>query len=762
MLELKSTLELKYRWQRSSTRRTENTLNYSIVDANNNPVDGMIAGMWSGFNNRSVGYCGFFVACKTKPATAALADMYKIWRDGVATGIDNPSDAGEMHNSGGTISNFITSDYESQGFTAGYNTVYDDTLTPAQCFAKLQQIYGEDYVYFGYTGLLNSYTCPQIYGNYQWEFSNDPENTSIDAIATNSWSPTVILSTFEDSFLGGLVAVEEEYLPRIGTDNFYKLLVYFIFSPSPLPPEKLIFDVYLDGQIGGKGVSIQIKWRNNNPDTSVLAPSLIKPQLWGAGYPGIVEPSGRPSSFLKTVDGIVVPDTDKTPFIRLYNFDDEGYTATYVGESETWYNNYSNVERVLNFGIDMIPITLVYLLRFNYILDGMKWGDLWYVYIPYNYEGAVYVEHAEIDNSANEPQFQTEVNIIGGIPSDDTPDDPDETEPGVDDNDDPSPVGPYDPDAPKIDFTESTPEGFGGNSVLTKTYCMNTLTMMNVGGKLWSQSYFDVLKVQANPIENIISCKWFPFTVSGTTEEIQIGNVPFGVQAQSIANIKVIPFTTGYKYTTNSNRPGYLSCSPYTMLKLHLPYCGVVQLDATELLDRTLNGKYVIDLTTGDVLVILTLDGMPYMNIAGKMGVDIPLSATNRAQTELSIASKALSATIGAAAQIMGGNPLGGAAEAGNGIMSVMGMDYTTQRSGTHSPACSTYEDRSVWLEIQRSIAYVSEGYKRGHGFPAHLYRKLARGQGYVKCDKRVEINVAMTDEENRMLEQIMVNGFYV
>lgn len=632
--------------------------------------------------------------------------------------------------------------------TEKYNNEYFGgvTQTAATLKAYLDELYGDHAGYY-----IESYNGGNMYVDLNNRVVNFDTGTSnyytVTTFPSGTWSPNEGWSFGEDYSIPESVWDVND-------------LKAFLAFGKRVSPEKLCFDVYVDGVIGGQGPNIQIKWRNVNPDTSELAESLIKPRVWGAGCPSVQ--SGEPINFLTTEEGIIVPLEEKTPLNNTYEFSDDGYTASYVGASDTWYSSWSDLERVLMFGRDKIPDMLCFLLRFDYMDTTPSWGDLWYVYIPYEYEGAVYCEHAQVANSGNAPAYQTEVNVIGGTPPEQPDDDPDKPEDGEDDNGDPTPIGPYDPDSDKIDFSTSTPEGYTGDAVLTKTYCVTSLNMQNVGAKLWSQSYFDVLKVQTNPIENIIACKWFPFTVSGTNEQIQIGDVPFGVYGDKISSIKVIPFTSTFKYTPTSNRQGYLSCSPYTMIKLHLPYCGVVQLDATEILERTLSGKYVIDLITGDILVILTLDSMPYINISGKMGVDIPLSATNRAQTELGIANKALSATLGAAAHTIGGDYLGAAGAAGNGILSIMGMDYTTQRSGTHSPACSTYEDRSVWLEIIRSIAYVSEGYRSGHGYPAHVYRQLRKGQGYVQIDKGARISVAMTDEENRELESIMQQGFYV
>lgn len=646
-----------------------------------------------------------------------------------------------------------------------YDMLYGAGHTGAQVYARLQELYGP-YKTFGLNvptaetasdpglGSYNIYFPGQIVSLHTTTYA------SLSTINGNTCDFGTCRGYYKATYANtdhmDITGYDYQLDPQIEIDTMGKLYAWIIFEDNPLE-EKLIFDVYVDGVIGGKGPNIAIKFRNNDDD-SALSPELIHPHIYI--WPGV------PENPLHEVEGIIEPDSEKMGFEQWFDFTGE-YSADYIGQSKDIINHfgYNTLQQVLYFGADCIPDVLHYYMRFDYqTLDGYTWGDLWRVDIPYVYEGAVYIEKMEVPGSSNSPLFDTEVNIIGGAPPEDPEDDPDEPEQGEDPEGDPSDIGPYVPGYDPIDWSESEPEGFDGNAILTRTYCMTGSTLQNVGTKLWSQSYFDVLKIQNNPIENIIAVKWMPFSdVSATpSDEIQVGDVNFGIYADDVSYIKVIPFTSSYKHVPTDDFPGYLSCSPYCTIKLHLPYVGTVQLDATEMLNRTLNGKYVVDIITGDILVILTLNGAPYMNISGKMGVDIPLTATNRSQTELASASRALSATIGAAAHVAGGDMLGGAESAASGIMSVMGMDYSSQRTATHSPACATYEDRSVYLELSYSLARKSAGFTNQHGHPAHLYKKLTKGQGFVKIDRRAVINVAMTREENDMLQSILTSGFYV
>ena len=770
MLEMKSAVNAKYIRARASNRRTQVDCDWQLVDNSNALVaDGLISSIWFGFNTSGVGYAAFFAASKTKPASGTF---FKCRYNGTATGIDIASDSGTGAGDVGNFSINITDEGENGNFTTLYNACWDDTLDRAGCFAKLQSIYGEDYIWFGMIGYINSLTMPAIYGNYQWGFYADPDNpTKIDSDCTNSWTPAVIDPTMVEAF-NSLVAIDPEYIENIGTDNMYRAFMYFVFSPSPTPPEKLIFDVYIDGVIGGKGPNIQIRWRNDHPETSQLSPELIKPHIWGFGYFGAMT---DPTEYVYEDDNdVYVPDDRMeggralVPKKDLFAFTDEGPDYSYVGYADEAYYNWNSVERVTAFGLDGIPQHLGFFLRFDYIMDGFKWGDLYCVTVPYEYEGAVYVDVQQISDSSYVPQYLTEVNIIGGTPPDEVEDDPDESEQGYDDEDDESGDGPYpDPDdQPDISDYDST--GYPGEAVLTKTYKLSKARLQDVGAKLWSQSYFDVLKIQSNPIENIIACRWYPMDITGGSDEsIVIGDVDIQTNGSPIGTTyrKTIGTYT-YKGIISENgenlSPGYLAQSPYATLKLHLPYVGCVQLDASEVFNRELSIEYIVDIVTGDVLVLLKLGShkMPYMSLSGKMGVDIPISGTDRAQIQIAAATRAVTAVVGAAGQMIEGNA-GKAAGAAGGILSMAGMDYSTQRTIQHSSVCASYDNRAIVLEMHVNKAHISEGYIKYHGLPSHQYMSLSKGMGFVQISKRTVIDVAMTDEENRQLEAIMTQGCY-
>lgn len=639
-----------------------------------------------------------------------------------------------------------------------YNGLYGTSKTNAEIYALLKSIYG-DYESFCFATMGGTGAFPFVGGNsYNQNFYQDPSSTTVNIDKCVAFTGGTIPDAWQDSFTGTEIALPQDMI----IDTVDKLAAWVIFS-QPEPENELDFDVYLDGTTGP---NIAIRWHSQSGDANT---QLVNPMVWcRPKVDESAEPGGDdPSYSLSTENGIKIVNENYPQLLKYINTWPGDYTKDYIGQFNACTSGLSNLEKSRMYDDVNHSTMLYYYLRFNMQAFEnnqavLTWGDLYTVQVPYDLSGGISdVIVTKVTDSDKNPNFITKVNIISGQPPEDEPDD-DPNEPDlVDPAGDPSGIGPYDPNLPIPDLTAYNSTGFPGFSQLTTTYAMAGTTLKNVGNKMWTQSYFDVLKIQSNPIENVISCKWYPMNLSGTAEDIIIGDVNFGIQGDNISSIYTKTIGT-WKYTTSDSRPGYLSCSPYTTIKLHLPYCGTVQLDASEILNRTLSIQYIVDLVTGEVLVLITMDNsIPLMEVSGKMGVDIPLTSSNRIQTELSAASRAMSAAIGAAGHIAGGDVLGAANEA-SGIISMMGIDYNTQRTATHSACCATYANRAIYAEVSRPNFDKSNGYESRHGRPYHKYVTLKNLSGYVVVDTRTTINIAMTEEENRMLEQIMTTGFYL
>lgn len=642
-----------------------------------------------------------------------------------------------------------------RNFTKAFNQYFygnDNEKTNAFVYQKLQELYGTEYKSFIYyvtsgtsRGLLTAYGEHGVLSNLY------PMSTSPNSLGYTKLE-NVPGATIEDGFSFADTITPD---PQYGLDTANKIAAAAIFGDYI--ENDLIFDVYVDGT---KEPNVFVRWKNGVYDDTQMSLQYVNPIVWSKPYRNDQE------MIFVNQGGIMVPDESINTMRK--------YANTWPGSySKPWRNQFNDcvfdlnaATKILYYGLDGVASKMTYLLRFNYSALGnnemvQQWGDCWMVHVPREVNSLADITAIQVDNTKKNAPFTTHLVLHLGQPEDEVPSDDDEYPDGTDSTG--TDPGVYDPDVPPHDFSTDEATGYDGKAMLTKTYALTALRAQNLGTKLWTQGYFDVLKIQNNPIENIVSVKWFPFSLSGTDTEIKVGDIMMGTYGEVVDSI--YKFTMGsVRYdAANKSNPSFLDMSPFTTLKLHLPYCGIIQLDATEMLNRKITVKYTVDLVSGDCMAFIYLDdNVPYLNVAGHCGVDVPLTSTNRVQAEMRAASTTLSAVTGAAAHMVSGDLAGAAMDAAQGALSIGGMDYTSQRTSSHSPACTSTGNRACYLEIFKPAFKESPGFKSRHGYPCHLFKQIGSFTGFIKCDARTKIDFAMTVRENEMLEQLLTSGVYV
>ena len=141
----------------------------------------------------------------------------------------------------------------------------------------------------------------------------------------------------------------------------------------------------------------------------------------------------------------------------------------------------------------------------------------------------------------------------------------------------------YDDNKDKDDDDTDTQVLSSGIGVLTSTFHMTKERLVQLGQFLWGASIFDEFSlINNNPIENIISCKAIPYAISGTTQEITLGNVNTGVNGEKIS--KNFSKQTIGSVTIAEHYHNFLDYAPYTNVIIYLPYIGFKELDASLLI----------------------------------------------------------------------------------------------------------------------------------------------------------------------------------
>ena len=305
----------------------------------------------------------------------------------------------------------------------------------------------------------------------------------------------------------------------------------------------------------------------------------------------------------------------------------------------------------------------------------------------------------------------------------------------------------------KDDKDDNTGDVSAGIGVLTSTFKMTKERLIQLGQFLWGSNIFDKFSlVNNNPIENIISCKSIPINTDGVNQEIVLGNVTTGVNGEKISN----NFT---KQTIGSvaiaeHYHNFLDYSPYTNVILYLPYIGFKELDTTLVMNKTLQVIYTVDAVTGGCLAQVYVNNVRLYEFTGSVGIDIPITASNRAQVEAGY----IQAGVGATMSALGGN-IGGAVTS---LLNSATSQYHYSSTGNPSPMCVASTNRTCYVILDRPNYQNLKAFNHTRGRKCYLSKSISTLKGFTICDSNIDLSgINATDTEKDEIVNILSTGFF-
>lgn len=259
-------------------------------------------------------------------------------------------------------------------------------------------------------------------------------------------------------------------------------------------------------------------------------------------------------------------------------------------------------------------------------------------------------------------------------------------------------------------------------------------------------------KLLQDPMQAIIGLHvMYATPTTGADRDIQVGYINSGVTSKIVAE-QYTEIDCG-TVTINEYFGDARDYSPFTQVYCYLPFIGIVELNADDVVNSTLGIKYKIDVLTGCCLAQLTvkkygLNAVLY-TYTGNCAVQMPITSGNY----LSTVSSLLGAVVSGAAAVATGGALapvaiGAAANALGG-----GARASVAMSGSLGSNAGAMGIRKPYLIIKRVESADANGYNEFYGYPTNKRVNLSQLTGYVRVK---EINLSGTnateDEQNEIV----------
>jgi hypothetical protein len=209
----------------------------------------------------------------------------------------------------------------------------------------------------------------------------------------------------------------------------------------------------------------------------------------------------------------------------------------------------------------------------------------------------------------------------------------------------------------------------------------------------------------------------------------------------------------------------YLDYSPYTKVYCYLPFIGIVDLEADDIIAHAINITYRVDTYTGACIAIITVAKEDYNSVtyqfSGNCSVQVPI--TSGVMTALqNVIIGAATAGIGAmAAKGVTLSRIANAEMAG-GIRRGVNSKNEVQHSGSFGANFGAMGIKKPYIIVKRPKQKVVPGYNVNYGYPAHKMVAISECSGYTRVREVDVISVTATEDEKKLIETMLKAGIFV
>lgn len=195
-------------------------------------------------------------------------------------------------------------------------------------------------------------------------------------------------------------------------------------------------------------------------------------------------------------------------------------------------------------------------------------------------------------------------------------------------------------------------------------------------------------------------------------------------------------------------------------VKIFLPYIGYQQMNPADVIGRTLQLIYTIDLLTGACVAALKVDGSVRYQFTGNCGYTMSLTDKGTSATPLKAISTAIT-VAGGVANAAGAPPVV------NQVMDTIGSGVdsartSAQRGGSLSGNSGCMGVQTPHLVITYPNLALPGQYAHFNGYPCNMTNKLINLKGYTEVGEIHLEGIEATENELNEIETLLKEGVYL
>lgn len=361
-----------------------------------------------------------------------------------------------------------------------------------------------------------------------------------------------------------------------------------------------------------------------------------------------------------------------------------------------------------------------------------------------------------------------------------------------------------------IDETELNDVKLNTIGVFNRCYAVSLNDMKDLADYIYNaddsitKAVIEALKFMGDkPSDALISLVQTPFNIAdfvggGSLSYIKLGRQTTTVQGLILPTSMTSIFDFGtlsipYPHISDENVYGkcFLDYEPYTNVSLYVPFVGIIELSAKEVIGKNLNVRLVIDWQSNTTCAVVFIGGVMATYRMGIINTSIEMTASDRAINISQIASGILNiahSTFGAmgGAKQMAGSAImavaSGGATGGSGIGSggnkiidnafnaahgaLQVYDGIAQPTiykeiGTPTSACGQFLPPFPYVMLSTVESAPNDYYGQTVGYACNMAGELHEFAGFTVC-AGFKSQIARTMGENQLINNALATGVII
>lgn len=285
----------------------------------------------------------------------------------------------------------------------------------------------------------------------------------------------------------------------------------------------------------------------------------------------------------------------------------------------------------------------------------------------------------------------------------------------------------------------------------------STAQLKSLANYLWSDLFsIDTFKkLFADPMSAILGLSILPIAIpSSGSRAVSVGNISTNVSLPVVSQ-QFLEVNCG-SVTVNRQRPGtYLDYSPYTKVEIYLPFIGTHPLNVDDVMNKTVNVKYHVDILSGACTAFVKCGGSILYQFIGSCAISVPINGndwTNAINGVLNIAG-----SIGS--MVMTGGATAPMAATSIASTVTNNLKPEVEKSGSVSGAGGLMAVKRPYLIITRPNRNVAQDQNKYIGYPTFKTRKLSSLSGYNSIEDVHLDDIPATQGEIEEIKRLLKGG---